>query len=141
MAVLGLGLDVVALERIARMHERHGDAFVQRFCAPGEVQPRSGPALVEHLGGLFAAKEAVLKALGTGWAEGLGFSQVRVTRAESGRPGVALDGAAAERARLLGVRSIHLSISHDTGWAAAVAVLEGEPPASAPADGDGGTER
>ena len=53
---------------------------------------------MQHLGGLFAAKEAVLKALGTGWADGLGFRQVCVERGASGRPGVRLEGAAAERA-------------------------------------------
>jgi len=125
MAILGLGIDLVELERIAAIHERHGDAFARRFCRPGEVAPRRGSALVEHLGGLFAAKEAVLKALGTGWAQGLAFRQVEVVRDESGAPGVRLHGAAEERSRKLGVARIHLSITHERKHAAAVAVLEG----------------
>ena len=132
MAILGLGLDVVELERIARIHARHGDVFVRRFCHAEEVQARSGARLTQHLGGLFAAKEAVLKALGTGWAQGLGFLQIRVEPAAGGRPEVRLEGAAAERARRLGVERVHLSITHESGWAAAVAVLEGTPPQPAP---------
>jgi holo-[acyl-carrier protein] synthase len=133
MAILGVGLDVVELERVARIHARHGDAFVRRFCHPEEVQARTGERLVQHLGGLFAAKEAVLKALGTGWAEGLGFLQVRIERAAGGRPAVRLEGAAGALARRLGVEIVHLSITHETRWAAAVAVLEG--PSRGPAPG------
>lgn len=125
LSILGIGIDVVDLQRIAGIHQRHGDAFVRRFCLPDEPRPRRGSALVEHLGGLFAAKEAVLKALGTGWAEGLGLRQVEVVRTAAGTPGVRLHRAAAARAELLGVARIHLSISHERAWAAAISVLEG----------------
>lgn len=80
--------------------------------------------MIEHLGGLFAAKEAVMKALGTGWAEGLGFRQIQVVRNAAGAPTVELHGRAAERSAALGVGSIHLSITHERSFAAAVAVLE-----------------
>ncbi len=125
MTILGIGLDVVDLERIGRIHQRHGEAFIRRFCRPGEWQPRQGAALIEHLGGLFAAKEALLKALGTGWAQGLAFRQVEVVRLPSGAPTVKLHAAAAEQARRLGVASTHLSITHERRYAAAVAILEG----------------
>ena len=120
------------LERIARMHERHGERFIRRFCREGECQPRRGAALIEHLGGLFAAKEATLKALGTGWAQGLGLRQVEVVRAASGAPGVQLHEAAAERGERLGAQRIHLSITHERTHAVAVAVLEGtvDPPSA-----------
>lgn len=125
-AILGLGLDLVDLERIGRLYQRYGEDFARRFCLPGERLPRSGQGLVQHLGGLFAAKEAVLKALGTGWAQGLGLTQVEVVRGDGGAPGVVLHANARERARRLGVGAVHLSITHDRGYAAAVAVLEGQ---------------
>lgn len=128
MSILGLGLDLVELDRIGRIHARHGDAFVRRYCLPGEPAVRHGQSLVEHLGGLFAAKEAVLKALGTGWAEGLGLRQVEVVRLPGGAPTVRLHRAAAERAASLGVERVHLTISHERRYAAAVAVLEGSTP-------------
>ena len=130
MAILGIGADIVELERIERLHQRHGEAFIRRFCRSGEWQPRRGAALVQHLGGLFAAKEAVLKALGTGWAEGLGFRQIEVVRQPSGAPGVRLHGAAAERSARLGTESIHLTITHERTHAVAMAVLEGKAPAA-----------
>lgn len=124
MAILGIGIDVVELERIERVERRHGEAFVRRFCLPGEVEDRRGAAFVEHLGGLFAAKEAVLKALGTGWAQGLAFRQIEVERSSAGAPRVRLHGRAAERARQLGANAVHLSITHERAYAAAVAILE-----------------
>jgi holo-[acyl-carrier protein] synthase len=130
LAILGLGVDIVALERIERLHERHGDAFIRRICRDGECQPRRGPALIEHLGGLFAAKEATLKALGTGWAQGLGLRQVEVVHAPGGAPSVRLHDAAAERSRRLGATTVHLSITHEHTHAVAVAVVEGKAPSS-----------
>lgn len=124
MSVVGIGIDLVELPRIARLHARHGEAFERRFCRPGERLERRGEALVQHLGGLFAAKEAVLKALGTGWAQGLGLLQVEVARGDGGAPCVRLHGEAERRAAALGVGRIHLSITHERGHAAAVAVLE-----------------
>lgn len=125
MTILGIGIDIVELERIGRLHERHGTRFVARFCAPGEAQDRHGTAMIEHLGGLFAAKEAVLKALGTGWAQGLSFRQVEVVRNELGAPTVRLHGAAARRAEALGAFHTHLTITHERAYAAAFAILEG----------------
>jgi holo-[acyl-carrier protein] synthase len=124
--VVGIGLDVVEVARISSMLARHGDRDLERLSRPGEAD-RSRSALDQHVAGLFAAKEAVLKALGTGWAAGLGFRQVEVVRSPGGQPGVRLHGAAAERARALGVESVHLSISHERAYAAAMAVAEGGP--------------
>jgi holo-[acyl-carrier protein] synthase len=124
--IVGVGIDVVEVSRIAALIARHGDRAVDRLCRPGEVtRPRAG--LDQHLAGLFAAKEAVLKALGTGWAAGLTFRQVEVVRDAAGAPGVRLHGEAAERARTLGVGTIHLSITHERAYAAAVAVAERMP--------------
>ncbi len=120
----GIGIDVVAVERMEHVLARHGARFVERICRPGEENRRQGSARAQHIGGLFAAKEAVLKALGTGWDGGLGFRQVEVTHSDRGRPQVRLHGVAADTAAELGVTRIHLSITHDAGVAAAVAVLE-----------------
>ncbi len=125
MAILGIGLDIVELERIEKIHRRHGDAFIRKICREGEAQKRTGRALIEHLGGLFAAKEAGLKALGTGWAEGLGLSQVEVARRPTGAPFLRLHRAAAERAATMGVTQMHLTISHERHYAVAFVILEG----------------
>jgi len=126
--ILGIGLDVVDLDRLGGVLERHGEAFVRRVCLDGECRRQaSDAARVAHLGGLFAAKEATMKALGTGWAGGVGFRQVEVVRAASGAPSISLHGAARARADELGAQRLHLSISHDGRSAAAVVVLEGGP--------------
>jgi holo-[acyl-carrier protein] synthase len=122
--IVGIGLDVVEVARIGAMLARHGDRVLERICRPGEVD-RSRAALDQHVAGLFAAKEAVLKALGTGWAAGLAFRQIEVVRAPGGQPRVRLHDAAAARAAALGIAVVHLSISHERAWAAAMAVAEG----------------
>jgi holo-[acyl-carrier protein] synthase len=123
--ILGLGLDLVDLDRMARLLDRHGEGAVRRFCRAGEERPLSGAARVAHLAGLFAAKEAAMKALGTGWAGGVTFRQIEVVRAPGGAPALIFHDAAAERAAALGVAHLHLSITHDARTAAAVVVLEG----------------
>ena len=121
--IVGIGLDVVDLARLAQVLERHGEAFVRRVCREGEARVASGPARAAHVGGLFAAKEAAMKALGTGWAAGVGFRQIEVVRAASGAPALRLHGEADLRARELGVVRSHVTISHDGKTAAAVVVL------------------
>lgn len=124
MSVVAIGVDLVTVARIEAALLRHGRRFVERVCRASEIAPETpGP---QRLSGLFAAKEAVLKALGTGWAEGLAFHQVEVARDLRGAPGVRLHGAARRRADVLGVQRIHLTISHDGGLAVAVAVLESD---------------
>ncbi len=125
--VLGLGVDVMDLSRIKKILDKHETRFIRRLCRPGECKDRRGSALVEHVGGLFAAKEAVLKALGTGWAQGLVFRHIEVTYAASGAPEVILHDRALDRAKVLFVDTIHLSISHERNVAVAVAILEGDP--------------
>jgi holo-[acyl-carrier protein] synthase len=122
--IVAVGIDLVEVARIAALLERHPERFLERICRPGEVD-RARVPLQQHVAGLFAAKEAVLKALGTGWAQGVGFRDVEVVRDAAGAPGVRLHGGAAERARLLGGDRVHLSITHERSHAAAVAVLEG----------------
>jgi len=126
--VLAVGLDLVDLDRMTRLLDRHGEAAVRRICRPAEPRVSTGPGRVAHLAGLFAAKEAAMKALGTGWAAGVGFQQIEVVRNAAGAPSLALHGAAERRARALGVDALHLSITHDARTAAAVVILEGRTP-------------
>jgi holo-[acyl-carrier protein] synthase len=126
--IVGIGLDVVDLARFQGVLERHGESFVRRVFREGEARPSAGSARVAHLGGLFAAKEAAMKALGTGWALGVGFRQIEIGRDEAGAPSVRFHGPAARRAEALGVGRCHLSITHDGRIAAAVAVLERSAP-------------
>lgn len=124
--IVGLGLDMVELARLESILDRHGARFINRFCRPGEARRTSGRSGVQHLGGLFAAKEAVMKALGTGWSQGVAFRDIEVVRLDGGeRPGVRLHGAAGRRGETLGVERVHLTITHERSMAAAVAVLEG----------------
>ena len=120
--IAGLGVDLVRVERVGEMIARHGERLLSRCFAPGEVVRPADP---QHVAGLFAAKEAAFKALGTGWGEGVGWREVTVARTPAGAPRLELSGAAAARAAALGVRAAHLSISHDGGVAVAVVILEG----------------
>lgn len=124
--VVGIGIDLVETERIAEAMKEHGSRFEQRVFTAGErSECAARPDRVLAFAARFAAKEACLKALGTGWAEGLSFQQVEVVRGEGGRPYLSLSGAAAARAESLGVRRMHVSLTHQSTMAAAVVVLEG----------------
>lgn len=121
-AVRALGIDAVEIARIADVVRRRGDRFLERVYTDGErrlaATRRDRDA---HLAGRFAAKEAVLKVLGTGWGTGVAFREVEVVREPSGAPRVVLHGAAADRARELGLVGVLLSISHTRSDAYAVA--------------------
>lgn len=124
--ILGIGVDMVAIERIGALLERHGGRALERLFTPGEAGYCRGRAqAAASFAARFAAKEAFFKALGTGWAEGVAWRDVEVIAAGSGAPSLRLSGAAAERARALGVRRHHLSLTHTAELAAAYVVLEG----------------
>ncbi|MHC4938560.1 MAG: holo-ACP synthase [Planctomycetota bacterium] len=125
MRVVGIGLDLVEIERMADVLQRTGDRFLNRVLHPEDDRSRfargEGPT---HLAGLFAAKEAVMKALGTGMA-GANFADIRVRHRDSGQPYVELEGKAAEKAAELGVGAWEISITHSKTTAAAVAIAVG----------------
>ncbi len=124
--ILGVGLDVVETERVAQALAAHGRRFEERVYTPAELAECSQRAdRAQALAGRFAAKEAFLKALGTGVVRGLSFQQIEVVQQRPGRPTLKLAGAAAARARRKRVRRVHLTISHQPGLAAAVVILEG----------------
>jgi len=110
--ILGVGLDVVETERVARAVAAHGRRFEERVYTAAELAKCSQRAdRVQALAARFAAKEAFLKALGTGSARGLTFRQVEVVRGEGGHPALRLAGAAAAHARRRKVRKIHVTRS------------------------------
>lgn len=123
--IVGLGIDVVELPRFSAAIDRQGDSFVARIFTEGERDACDSRAdRILALAARFAAKEACLKALGTGWAEGLGFRDVEVVREGNNPPRLVLHGEAARRANTMGIVRSHLSLTHQPGLAAAVVVLE-----------------
>jgi holo-[acyl-carrier protein] synthase len=122
--IVGLGMDVCSIERMRKALERHGDRFYNRICSPEErkdLAPRADQATA--LAGRFAVKEAFSKALDG--ARGVGWHEVQVKHAPSGRPILELKGEALARAHSFGASKWHVTITHDAGVAAAVVILEG----------------
>ncbi|HEY6948196.1 MAG TPA: holo-ACP synthase [Gemmatimonadales bacterium] len=123
MHVIGHGIDLVEIDRIRSALERHGDRFANRLFTEGEqTQAGTGPLQVQFFAGRFAAKEAVMKALGTGWARGVSWTDIEVRRLPSGKPELRLKGKCKEIADGLGVGQWEISITHTAGHAAASVV-------------------
>ncbi|MGH7529187.1 MAG: holo-ACP synthase [Gemmatimonadales bacterium] len=124
--VLGVGLDIVETARIARALAVHGRRFEERVYTESELAACASRAdRAQALAGRFAAKEAFLKAMGTGWVRGVSLRQVEVVDCPGGKPAIQLTAGAAARAQRKYVRAIHLSLTHQPGLAAAVVILEG----------------
>lgn len=124
--IVGVGVDIVEVARIQKMLDREQDAFLARVFTAQERDyclKRGQPA--ESLAARFAAKEALMKVLGTGWGEGVGFQQVEVVRDDRGNPGLELTGEAATVATKLGIHRLHVSLSHTNDHAVALVVAEG----------------
>jgi holo-[acyl-carrier protein] synthase len=126
MDIIGIGTDIVECVRIRRMIDRHGEQFLTRVFTEREVRycQRSKNA-TEHFAGRWAAKEAVLKCLGTGWRKGLCWTDIEVGNDPSGRPRVRLQAATRDYAHSLGVGEVLISISHCRAYATAYAVALG----------------
>ena len=125
MSNLTTGVDIIEISRIGRVLERYGQRFLRRIYTPGEIEYCRERA--PNLAARFAAKEATMKALGTG-VRGVGWKDIEVVRAPSGAPSIKLHGRAAARAQRLGVREISLSLSHSREYAVAFVVTQGQPP-------------
>jgi holo-[acyl-carrier protein] synthase len=124
--ILGIGTDIIEVARIRSSHERFGERFLNRILLESEISyclshKDPGPFIAAR----FAAKEAVSKAFGTGIGASLGWLDIEVRRKESGEPYVNLHGKGVELMAARGGRALHLTISHTTQHANAVAVLEG----------------
>jgi holo-[acyl-carrier protein] synthase len=119
-----VGLDLTPVPRVAKVLERFRERFLARIFVEGEIQRRRRHprAFAEHVAGRFAAKEAAMKALGTGW-RGVAFREIAIRRSASGKPVLELTGRAAARAHVLGVVESEVSITHTADLAAAVVIL------------------
>jgi holo-[acyl-carrier protein] synthase len=126
MNIIGLGIDATDIDRVADVIERHGDRFIQRIFTEGEIAyctRRRVPAI--HFAGRFAAKEAGMKALGTGHTQGVLWRDVEVVR-HGGPPQLQFHGGAARRFASLGGRSSLLTITHSDDLAFAQVMILGE---------------
>jgi holo-[acyl-carrier protein] synthase len=124
--ILGIGVDLVHIPRIRQAIERWQERFLDRVFTADEVayaRRRRDPA--EHLAARFAAKEATLKALGTGLTMGVRWREMEVRRARGGPPTLSLSGRTAAIGTARGVRALHLSLTHDGDYALAQVVAEG----------------
>jgi holo-[acyl-carrier protein] synthase len=123
--IVGLGVDISEVDRIREAIARHGERFLSRVFTPAEIaycnRHRDS---AERFAGRFAAKEAVMKALGTGWTSGVRWVDIEVVRMPTGRPTVALHGVARGIAERLGLRHASLSITHSGNTALAQVIFE-----------------
>jgi len=125
--IIGMGTDLAEVARIAESIERFGDRFISRVYTPGErAYALSKANSAERFAARFAAKEAGMKAIGTGWKRGVRWQDFEVVNEPSGRPTLLLSGVARQIANELGVCSVHLSLTHTKETAMAVVVLEGK---------------
>ncbi len=125
--IIGIGTDIIECDRIERMLEKHGDVFLSRVFTACEVEYCSGrKAAVQHYAGRWAAKEAVLKALGTGWAHGIQWTDVEVVNQQGGKPNIVLAGVAQQLSLQQGIGEMMISISHCKSYAVAYATAVGE---------------
>jgi holo-[acyl-carrier protein] synthase len=123
--ILGTGIDLAEVDRIQASIERHGDRFVKRIYTPGEIDYVERKAnRYERYAARFAAKEAGMKAIGTGWRRGVTWQDFEVANLPSGRPTLKLHGRAAEFAAAMGVKRISLSLTHTAVNGMAFVILE-----------------
>jgi holo-[acyl-carrier protein] synthase len=125
LLIYGTGIDIIEIHRVAGVWQRQGQRFLDRVYTPYEQQrclqgaPR---AQWERLAVRFAAKEAVMKALGTGWRQGVRWRDIEIIHEQSGKPFVRLWGTTKELAIARGIGTIHISLSHNRAHAIANAI-------------------
>jgi holo-[acyl-carrier protein] synthase len=123
--IRGVGIDLVSVARFGQALKRWGPRLQQRLFTEDELRYCEGRVDVEQcLAGCFSAKEAFLKAMGTGLAKGIKWRDIQVIRKRGGPPSVSLQGEALRRFNEMGLRAIWLSISHDGGFCVAAVVIE-----------------
>jgi holo-[acyl-carrier protein] synthase len=122
MQIVGIGTDIVEVVRVAHMIDRHGEMFLTRVFTQGEIRYcRARRKANEHFAARFAAKEAVLKCLGTGMAKGLSWTEIEVGNEAGGQPSVKVHGATRELAQRKNVSEFLISLSHCRHYATAFA--------------------
>ena len=123
--IVGTGIDIAEVPRIRHSIKRFGQRFLERIFTAGEIRYCDSKAnRVERYAARFAAKEAAMKALGTGWNHGVRWRDCEVLRQPGGRPTMAFHGKAGEVAQKLGAKNIALSLSHTAEQAIAQVILE-----------------
>jgi holo-[acyl-carrier protein] synthase len=123
--IVGLGLDIAEVDRIEEAIARHGAPFLERLFTPAEVAYcERHKNRYERYAARFAAKEAAMKALGTGWSRGVRWRDIEVVREPGGKPTLRLTGVAREIADRLGVKHIAMTITHSGNWALAQVIFE-----------------
>ena len=128
MEILGLGSDIIECPRIGKMIEQHGELFLRRVYTEREIRYcQSRKHAIEHFAGRWAAKEAILKCLGSGWRRGLCWTDMEVRNDPAGKPQVLMCGGAKDLAQSLRISDIYLSISHCRAYATAYAIAVGQP--------------
>jgi holo-[acyl-carrier protein] synthase len=126
-SILGIGTDITECLRIARMIERYGEQFMNRVYTDEEIRYcQNRRQATQHFTGRWAAKEAVLKALGIGWRRGIAWRDVEIRNEPGGRPVVAVRGGVKETVQRLGITDLLISISHCRTHATAYAIALGE---------------
>jgi holo-[acyl-carrier protein] synthase len=121
--IVGLGTDIVEIVRIGEMIDRHGEAFLNRIYTQEEIRYcQKRKHCNEAFAGRWAAKEAVMKALGTGFIRGIGWQDIEILAEKSGKPFVNIQGGAGEHAKKIGVERILITISHCRAYATATAI-------------------
>jgi holo-[acyl-carrier protein] synthase len=124
--ILGTGVDLAEVRRVREAVERYGERFVNRIFTDAEIAYVERKAnKYERYAGRFAAKEAGMKAIGTGWKHGVRWQDFEVANLPSGRPTLRLHGVAAQIAEKMGVKSVWLSITHTAETGMAQVILEG----------------
>jgi len=127
MEIIAHGIDLVDCPRIEEMVARHGERFVQRiFTAAEQAYAEANKNKIEKLAGRFAAKEAILKLMGTGWRGKIAWTDIEIINNSSGQPEVTLDGEVKKIADKLGIKHISVSITHTANFAIASAVALAE---------------
>jgi holo-[acyl-carrier protein] synthase len=132
MPIVGHGIDLVEVDRISQMIARHGDHFLLRVFTEAErgYAHASAKRRDEHLAARFAAKEAALKALGTGWRSGIAWTDIEVVRDASGKPTLRIHQEAARIADAQGITAWHVSLSHTESHAIASVIATRDSPAT-----------
>jgi holo-[acyl-carrier protein] synthase len=127
--IIGIGTDITECLRIAKMIEKHGELFITRVYTPAEIEYcQSRKQATQHFTGRWAAKEAILKAIGTGWIKGITWRDVEVCNNRGGKPIASLRGGAQEIVERLGISEILVSISHCHTHATAYAIAIAQDP-------------
>lgn len=123
MLIVGIGTDIVEVVRIGKMIERHGEVFLNRVFTDDEIRYcQRRKEYTQHYAGRWAAKEAVMKTLGTGFTRGIGWRDIEVCSSRSGKPSILLRGGAREFARQAGIGDVLITISHCRAYATATAI-------------------